>query len=245
MPTNWSSVLSSGFLATFITARLFLALHWLHFQTCLLGLFELWVRLLIFTASSGASTAYNHTPCLLQKDQIWQGRKHDNLLPRGAECSWWHLLEPSLARARFPGRARSRCPAGCVVPRRCRRPGQARCWCTGTLPGAGPGATRGSRAEGRRRRRCWCPPAGAGSAGARASGTRRSGYQRTCHILRDKEGKAVSAVLLATTTATATAVPCRSLRLHGHFTAAQPALLHTVPFRALLRLFPRSRQSLK
>lgn len=117
----------------------------------------------------------------------------DDLLPRDVECSWWLPLEPSLARAVLPGRVRSRCLAGSAVLHRCRRPGQALCWCTDTLPGAGPAATLGSQAGGLLRQHCWYPLDGAESGGARAWDTHRCDYQHTCHILQGKVRKTLSA----------------------------------------------------
>lgn len=160
---------SAGFLATSGVARFLLTL--VAFSDLLGWLFFL------FTLENSASS---------------HKMEDDDLLPRDVECSWWLPLEPSLARAVLPGRVRSRCLAGSAVLHRCRRPGQALCWCTDTLPGAGPAATLGSQAGGLLRQHCWYPLDGAESGGARAWDTHRCGYQHTCHILQGKVRKTLS-----------------------------------------------------
>lgn len=122
------------------------------------------------------STSVSKQPALTRN-------KGSDLLPRGAECSWRLPLGPSPAATGRPGRARSRCPAGCAAQRRCRRPGQARCWCRGRPHAEGPAAIQGSRAAGRLRPRCLCPPSAARSAAGHAWGTRRCGCRHTCRIL--------------------------------------------------------------
>ena len=112
-----------------------------------------------------------------------------DLPPRDAACFLRRRPALSLGAAVRPGRAQSRCPAGSSAPHICRRPGRARCSCTGTPPAAGLAATPAAPAGAQRPRRYQCSPAGAASAAARALGTLRGGCPHTYRNLPETRGR--------------------------------------------------------